>query len=104
MIVEFFSSLGPGETTVLIVFLSITVMTIARYIFKESGEFGERTTPDLTTDELKQIVGQAVEEKIAPLHERLTKLEDQQSRQLSATDPKRSLSDSSPSTAPDEQS
>jgi hypothetical protein len=94
MIFDLLSSLGPGETTVLIVFLSITAMTIARYIFKESGEFGEHTTSDLTTDELKQIVEQAVEEKVAPLQKRLADLEEQRSRQLSSNS-RKSLSESS---------
>jgi tryptophanyl-tRNA synthetase len=94
MIFDLFSSLGPGETTVLIVFLSITAMTIARYIFKESEEFGERTTSDLTTDEFKQIVEQAVEEKVAPLQKRLADIEEQRSRQLSSNS-RKSLSESS---------
>jgi len=96
MIFDLVSSLGPGETTILIVFGSITVITIARYIFKESGNFGDRTTSDLTTDELKQLIGQAVEEKVAPIQDRLAEIEKQQSRQLSAGETQRSLSDANP--------
>jgi len=102
MIFDLLSNLGQKETAFLIVALSVTVISIARYIFKESGEFGERTTANLSPGELKQIVGQAVEEKVAPLQERIEELESQPSRQLSRSESPRSLSDSSRSDPPDD--
>ena len=102
MIFDLLSDLGQRETAFLIIALSLTVISIARYIFKESGEFGERTTANLSPDELKDIVGQAVKEKVAPLQKRIEELESQQSRQLSRSESPRSLADSNPSNAPDD--
>jgi hypothetical protein len=104
MIFDFLSSLGKQETAFLIIALSVTVIMVAQYIFKDSDEFGQQTTSDLSPGELKQLVGQAVEEKVAPLQERIKELENLQARQLSRSEAPRSLSEPSPSTPPDDQS
>ncbi len=103
MVNELLSNLGQQEILFLSIVLSVTVILIAQYIFRDSGEFGERTTSDLSPGELKQLVGQAVEEKVAPLQERIETLEEQQSRQLRSGS-QRSLSDSGLSNQPDDRS
>jgi hypothetical protein len=98
---ELFASLGPGETIFLIVALCVTAVMTARYIFNGTDEFGHNTTSEMSALELKQIVHEAVEEKVAPLQARIEEVEETQSQQLAESESRRSLADSSSSSSED---
>jgi len=99
MLSELLSHLGQQETVFFLVLLSITVIMIAQYVFKDSGEFGERSTSDLSANEVRQIVQQAVRDEVDPLRRRIEDLEKQQSRQLSTGESPHFLADA-PAAAP----
>jgi len=104
MLSDLLSHLGQQEILFFVVVLSVTVIMIAQYIFKDSGEFGEPAKSDLAPVELKQLVEHAVEAKVAPLQQRIEALEEQQSRYLSEADSGPSPSESNCPAPPDDRS
>jgi hypothetical protein len=104
MLSELLSHLGQQEILFFVVVLSVTVIMIAQYIFKDSGEFGQPAESDLAPAEVKQLVEHAVEAQVAPLQQRIEALEEQQSRYLSGADAEPSPSESGPPAPPDDRS
>ena len=73
--IEFLSSLETGAIIPIVALICGAIIVVARYVFVQADEFGQSGTARVSSDQLQQLVSEAVRESTEPLRQRIEGLE-----------------------------